>query len=251
MINKQNIAAQFLTAFLILFVIANSIAQNKETKPFNSVIISPHIEATFEKGDKEMVIIETINVSKDKFNIEVKGKELHLYLEDAKITTPTEKVTTNGIKRNIPIYSQTEVKVKVIYKSANSFTLRGEEKFAFESPLKQEKLNLHIYGESKTKINEVAIANLIVKIYGESTLEIQKGFIKNQKFTAYGESTVNTLGVTNVTTKITAYGEGDYKVNTENDLKVTAYGEAYIGYKGSPNIRKGIIIGDATIESIN
>ncbi len=33
-------------------------------------------------------------------------------------------------------------------------------------------------------------------------------------------------------------------------LKVTAYGEATVAYKGSPDVDKGIVIGEATIRRI-
>jgi hypothetical protein len=52
-------------------------------------------------------------------------------------------------------------------------------------------------------------------------------------------------------TKITAYGEGIYRIAVDERLKVTAFGEATVEYIGSPDIDKGIIIGEATIRKIN
>ena len=96
----------------------------------------------------------------------------------------------------------------------------------------------------------VNLDELHATIYGESYLEIKKGNINSQKLTAYGETKINTLGASNKFTKIIAYGEGSYRVNVSDRLKVTAYGEATVAYKGNPEIDKGIVIGEATIRRI-
>jgi hypothetical protein len=97
----------------------------------------------------------------------------------------------------------------------------------------------------------VKFNSLNTKIYGESYLEIKQGTIGRQKFITYGESEINTLGVNNESAKITSYGESNVKLAVSKNLKVTAYGEAVIKYKGSPEVNKGIIIGNARIRKIN
>ena len=239
-----------------LFVIVNlgftlhTIAQNKviDVKPFDKVIISPHIEVVFRQGTQESVIVESNSESPDIFNVEVKNKTLHLYLDDAKITSPTKTIEKkNGWKQKEPIYKGTIVKVIVNYKYVETFALRGEEHFLFESPIVQDQGVLRIYGESQVVINEVQLNNLKVVIYGESLLEIKGGVIGQQKISAYGESSVNTHSVSNKKTKLTAYGDGDFKLNVSQLLKITSFGEASISYTGTPDLRKGIVVGETTI----
>jgi hypothetical protein len=80
---------------------------------------------------------------------------------------------------------------------------------------------------------------------------MKAGAIKKQKIVAYGESKVEMEEISNRETTIIAYGEAEFAINTSDKIKVTAYGEAVIGYKGSPTIRKGINIGDVQIYAMN
>lgn len=249
-INKLSYLSIFILSITMGIATLKAQSETHKVDSFDEVTISPYIEVTFKKGDTESVIIEETDLPMDKFNIEVKSGKLHLFIDDTKITSPTKKVKKNGGTMKVPIYTKTMVKATVIYKDVDVFSLRGEEKFNFKSPIKKNKIKFNIYGESQTFIDEVDINDLKVTIYGESYLEIKKGTIKKQRFTAYGESQVNTLGSTSETTKITAYGEGSYKFNISELLKVTAYGEAYVGYKGKPKVRKGLIFG-GTVRKID
>ena len=238
---------------LILFIGQLTTAQSKtfDVKSFDKVIVSPHIQATFVKGNKESVVIEKSTVSMDKVNVEVNGKTLRVYLDDAKEVTKSEKIKENGYTRKRSIYKGTVLTATITYTSLEELSLRGEETFVCKSPIDQDKFRLKIYGESQVYLNEVALQELHTTIYGESFLEVKKGSTGHQKFTAYGETKINTLGVANKSTKITAYGEGSYRVNVSERLKVTAYGEATVAYQGNANVDRGLIIGEATIQRID
>lgn len=249
---KTNIAKLCMVAILTVLGTGFALGQSKtiDVNSFDEVIISPHLEVVFKKGNKESVTINELKVPMDKLNLEVKRNTLHVYLEGAKITTKTKKVMVDGSMRKVPIYKGTQGKLVVTYTDVETFSLRGEEKFVFDSALEKDKMKFNIYGESQIQVKEAQINELRVAIHGESSFEINKGNIKKQRFTAYGESTVNTLGVSNETTKITAYGDGEYKFNISERLKVTSYGESNIAYKGSGEVKKGLVIGDTTIEMI-
>ena len=173
-----------------------------------------------------------------------------MYLEGAKTTTKHEKVEYDGWKQKVPIYKNTVARITITYVNVNTFSIRGEEKIAFNSPLQQAALTLRIYGESEVTINEVILENLSVAIYGDSELNIEKGTVNRQRYTAYGESSVRAGNVESMEAKVTVYGDGTFKFNVIDRLKVTSYGEADIFYKGNPEVRKGIILGDANISRI-
>lgn len=241
--------------FLIVFTILGiqkGLSQSEiiKVETFNKVIISPHIEVVFIEGKEESVTIESITESMNKLNVEVNGKTLWIYLDDAKMTTKTEKVDYEGWKRKESIYKGTVVRVVVTYKNIEELSLRGEENFWCKSLLEMDKFVLSIYGDSNVYLNEVDIENLKTSIYGESNLSIENGEIENQKFTVYGESKINAVDVDNKNTKLTAYGEAEFKLNVSERLKVTAYGEVEVYYKGNPILDKGIILGEARIRSI-
>jgi hypothetical protein len=139
----------------------------------------------------------------------------------------------------------------VTYKTLNDLSVRGEETQVCKSLLKGDKFSLKIYGESKVFLDEVDLGELKTTIYGESVLEIKSGSIADQKYVSYGESKINSLGIKSNTTKITAYGEADFLVNVSDKIKITAYGDATLGYKGNPEITKGLNIGDVRIDRID
>ena len=242
-----------LVIFIMVLSIGKTMAQTKEfsVDPFDKVIVSPHIQVNFVKGDKESVYIEDISVPIEKLNIEESGKTLHIYLEGAKTTTKSEKVHEDNYDGKRSIYQGTIVQATITYKNLNDLSLRGEETFVCKSLLEGDKFQLKIYGESEVKLTDVKLNSLNTTIYGEAELKIRSGNIGKLKITSYGESEVTALDVQNEYVKITAYGEGEFRLNVSKELKVTAYGEAQIEYKGNPEVNKGIIIGETTIRKID
>ena len=242
--------SSFLAISFFLCLSNALMAQSKtfDVEGFNKVIVSPHIEVIFKKGDKESVIIESMTEPIEKLKVEVKNRTLQLYLEGAKVITKSEKESNHT---NVPLYKGTVVKATVIYKDVESYSLRGEERFLFESPIDAQKMTLNIYGESEVYLNDVTLKELNVAIYGVSFLKINKGAIDYQKITAYGESHVNLLDVTSKKTKITAYGDGSFQFNVSDELKVTSYGEPTVTYKGDAQVKHGLSFGEVSIVKLN
>ncbi|GAB1307929.1 hypothetical protein KH5_06120 [Urechidicola sp. KH5] len=241
----------WLAAVAFMLAVPVTIAQSEVVKvnSFEKVIISPHVEVVFQKGTEESVTINSISESRDKLNIEVNSNTLRIYLDDAKMTTKNKKVDYEGWKQKVPIYKGTVVRATVTYKDISELSLRGEEEYKIKDVLQQDKFVLSIYGDSEVTIDEVDFNNSKTTIYGECEFKIKKGAIENQKLTLYGDSEVLLSNVESKTAKITAYGDGEVKVNVAERLKVTAYGETEVYYKGNPKVDKGLILGEATIES--
>jgi len=236
---------------LLMLVSFNVYAQTTTVAHFEKIIISPYIQVVFVEGDKEQVDIENCTVDKSKLHMEVNNKTLWVYLEGAKQIPKNEKTYENGYKEKHSIYNGTVVTATITYKMLKDLSIRGEETQICKSPLSAEKFNLKIYGESKVILNEVNFGELHTKLYGESTLEIKAGTIKEQSYTSYGESTINTSAVNGRTGRITSYGEADFTMNVSDRIKVTAFGDAKLHYKGDPEIVKGLHIGDMLIDKMD
>ena len=244
----------FTILFLIIISIQCVTAQEKTisiSEPFDKIIVSPHIEVEFVHGTTPKIEVEEIIVPVEKLKYEISDKTLQVYLEGAKTLTKHKKYKHNGWKQKIPIYKNTVAKVKITYRDVDVFSLRGEEKITFESPLDQDSCTLRIYGESEVLVKEAQLNDLRVAIYGTSHLVIDSGTVTNQKITAYGSSKIRTLNVATKNAKVTSYGEGTYQLNVSDRLKVTSYGEANVLYKGNPELKKGIVIGESTIASVS
>ena len=240
-----------LLGTLLLFStkgVSQSISVNVD--PFEKVIISPHIKVRFVEGDHEAVSIDETRVDPEKIKIKVIGRTLRIYLDGAKFLTRKERVYSKYGKNKIPRYSGTEVIATLNYKRLKKLSVRGEQTMIFQSSLKQNRLRLRVYGESKVVLDSVDLGTLRVSIYGEGDLTVKSGVIGRQRYIAFGKSTVNTVSTDNSKSKVTAFGEGTFKFNVRKKLKVTAYGEALVEYDGSPNVNRGIIIGKAKIRKI-
>ena len=235
-----------------LFINSNLNAQKtiKLDASFDKVIVSPHIETIFKKGNEPSIEIQDINVPIEKFKYELIKGTLQVYLEGAKTYTKNKKIANRNYKRKIPLYNNRVVTLIITYVDVDTFSIRGEEKITFQTPLIQDECKLLIYGKSEVTINNIEIDKLNVSIYGDSFLNMENGTIKKQKITAYGASKVMAADVVSKETKITVYGDGTFQLNASEKIKVSSYGEATVLYKGNATLRKGIVIGESIIKKV-
>jgi hypothetical protein len=101
------------------------------------------------------------------------------------------------------------------------------------------------------KFTLIKLSELRTTIYGESYLELKSGNISEQRLSAYGESKVEALGIESNVARLTLYGESKLNLNVADQINITVFGDAEIGYKGNPQIRKGITIGEVKTHKIN
>ena len=240
----------FLSALLLLIVTTAS-AQTTITRPFNKIIVSPYIQVTLVEGDKESVTIDNIKVDNSKLHIEVNNNTLRIYLDGAKDFPKYEKNYVNGHKETHPRYMKTSVSATITYKTLRALSFRGEEDQLCKSPINGDELTVKIYGESTVSFAEMNLQQLSATLYGESTLNIQSGSVKDQHYTCYGESKINSLAIEGNTSRLVAYGEADFKLNVSDRIKIIAFGDAQLHYKGNPEIDKGLHIGDMVIDRMD
>jgi len=244
---------QKLKIFLAMLLLSGftATAQTKTVEPFTKVIVSPYIQVTFIKGDEESVAINDLKVDKSKLHIEVNDQTLRVYLDGAKDFPKNQKDYSNGYKEFHSLYKNTSAVVTVTYKKLTALSLRGEETYLCKSPIDASKFSLNIYGESDVTLNTLNAQKLEVNIYGSAYLNIQSGTVANQKYTCYGEGHVNTLAIKGSTSRIVSFGDADLRMNVSDRIKITAFGDARLHYKGNPEIVKGMHFGDMQIEKMD
>lgn len=243
----------FCFFLFLMCVSSSSFAQTKEypVDSFDKVIVSPYIQVIFKKGEKASVVLENIKVPREKLFVEVSNNTLHLYLEGAKTIPKNEKVKQGNIKTKVPLYNNSTAKMTVTYQDLKALSLRGEEKFLFEDPLSAVEFKLSLYGEIELAIPKVTFDRLDMDLYGENELEIKTGKINDNKITSYGENEIEMIGVESEQANITSYGDAEITLFVNKEIKLTAYGETQLDYKGQPLIKKGIVIGETTVNQIN
>lgn len=246
----QNIRYTMLAVALIM--ITGAFAQTATAvKPFDKIIVSPHIEATYVEGSEESVTVQSSTIDTGKIHIEVNNKTLRVYLEGAKEIEKNEKDYKNGYKEKHSLYNGTVLTILITYKTLRELSVRGDEKQLCKSPITGDHFALKVYGESDVVLNDIQVNELSVATYGECKLTFLSGSAASQKYTAYGEGTINSLAVSGKSGAITAYGEADFQLNVSDEIKMTAFGEARLHYKGAPVLRKVLQIGEAHIEKLD
>jgi len=236
---------------VISFSFSNAQSKTIELSPFQEVIISPYIEVVFKQSNQESVVIERSKVDLDKINVEVDKETLHIYLNDAKIVSREEEVLVNGRERDRPIYKGTQISIIIYYKNLEEVEIRSEEVINFEDEINTEDFDLDIYGSPKVYFEGITAEELKVAIYGESYLEIKAGNVNSQRYRCYGKSEVNAIDLESAETKIAAYGDNHIVINVSDKLKVSAFGEAVIQYKGNAKVNSGLKIGETVVQKID
>ncbi len=237
---------------IIAFVAMQTvIAQAKDLEPFNAVAISPHISATFVEGDKESITINELLVSEDKVNIEIKSGKLYVYLDDAKNITKHEKVKKDGMKMKVPIYKKVVLNVTITYKSLDKMTIKGEQKITCESKIVTDDFRLTVYGEPEIVFEGIEAEEFVTTMHGAGLLKVKTGTTNYQKITAYGEGVFDLSELDNKTSRLVAYGEAEFYLQSSERIKITAYGEASLSYKGDAVVKRGINIGGVEISRID
>ena len=145
----------FLMSILFLNGTLNAQKTIKLESDFDKIIVSPHIEAIFKKGDEPSIEILDINVPVQKFSYELYKGTLQVYLEGAKTYTKNKKIMIRNAERKVPLYKGRVAKVIITYTEVKIFSLRGEEKISFQTPLIKKECTLRIYGKYEVTINTV------------------------------------------------------------------------------------------------
>ncbi len=239
------------SATLLVLVALHGQAQAGLVASFKKVIVSPYIQVTFVQGDKEGVTINDMVVDSSKLHVEVEGGTLRLYLDGAKeVPLNQHGYNNDGGQQGHHPYPNHAVVATVTYKTLEELSLRGEETHICKSPLNAAEFTLRIYGASNVVFAEAHLGQLHTTIYGASTLDIKTGSVDEQYYTCYGEGKINTTAITGRTGKLTAYGEAEFNLNVTDRIKIIAFGEARLRYKGNPEIVKGLHFGALDLKKI-
>jgi hypothetical protein len=239
-----------ITLASLLFAVATiSYGQEEITKDlrsFNRVIASPKINVILEEGDHESIRMVYSNVSADKINIEVKGKTLRLYLDDAKVT---DKLEREHWGKN-SVYRNATVTAYVTYRQLKHLEIRGAQELTCKSELKAKKFKLKAYGENEITLAGIKTEYLKTSFYGQNDLKIKGGTAEYQKYRLFGENKIDTQALKSFSTITNIYGESKIKLTTQDELRVNSFGESRVSYNGDAQVSKGLIFGRTHIDKI-
>lgn len=221
---------------------------NKSVTAFNKVVVSPKINLILEQGEHENVRVVYANIAPEKINIDVSGKTLRLYLEDARVTERTHKgyyTSREGI------YKDATVTAYVTYKALRALEIRGDQELTCTSDITAKKFTLKAYGENEIKLTSLNTQYFKTSLYGVNNLKIKGGQAEYQKYRLFGENKIDTRALKSLMAKTNIYGESKIRLTTIDELKINSFGESMVYYNGDAQVYKGLIFGRTRIEKLN
>lgn len=240
----------FALVAIMTWIITSTQAQEitKDLKPFTKIIASPHINLILEKGDHEGIRVVYNEEAQDKINIEVKGHTLRIYLDDARITDKLERL---GRHHKESAYRNASVTAYVTYKELKHLQVRGSQEVTCLNELSAKKFKLKAYGENEIEFASLKAEYFKTALFGENNLKIKGGRADYTKYKLYGENKIDTRDLTSYSATTTIFGESRVKLNTEDELKVNAFGEADVRYSGNASVNRGLVFGETKITRLN
>ena len=230
---------------LILTTTLSAQEINKELKSFHRVVVSPHVNLVLQKGTKESIRLVYDRVTADKINIEVKNKTLRVYLDDARVAEKTERISDHE-KRGI--YQSVNVTAYVTYRNLDHLEIRGNQELTCLDQLNANTFTLKAYGENEITLSNLRADYLKTSLYGENDLQIKGGKADYQKYRLFGENKIDTRDLKSYSTTAHIYGESKVKLTSEDELKISAFGDPQVMYKGNAQVSRRLVFGEAKIE---
>ena len=242
----QKLLLMFICALSTVGLQAQEI--DKPLASFNKIVVSPKINLILTQGDTEHIRLVYANITPDKINIDVDGRTLRLFLDDARIYETTKRshhASREGIYRDVVITAC------VTYKAIRALEIRGDQELICNGELNSRQFTLKAYGENEIRLSSVSSTYFKTSLYGANDLKINGGQVKNQQYRLFGENKIDTRALHAINTTATLYGESRIKLTTTDELKVNSFGEGLVYYQGDAIVSKGFIFGRPQIARLN
>jgi hypothetical protein len=233
---------------LALFpILLNAQEIQKELRPFSKIIASPRINVILQKGDKEEIRLVYDDVNKENINIEVKGKTLLVYLDDARRVEKTIRHNHHGTKHGI--YQGATLTAYITYQKLESLEIRGNQELTCNDAISADKFKLKAYGENDITFASLDTEFFKASLYGENDLTINAGQAIEQKYRLFGENKIDTRAMKSAYTSTSIFGEGRLRINSTEEVVVNAFGEPRIDVNGGGHVNRRLIFGKAQISN--
>lgn len=236
-----------LSLLSFVFVMTQAQEIEKELKSFNRIIASPRINVILQKGDNERIRLVYTDVSKNKINVAVRSRTLHIYLDDARKVEPTVRSGRYGERRSF--YEGVSVTAYVTYTTLEALEIRGNQELTCMDPLSSEKFVLRAYGENEITLASLKTDFFKASLYGENKLVVKGGRVVEQRYRLFGENKIDTRELRSAFTSTSIFGEGNLKINSSEEVVVDAFGEPEIDVNGGASVNRRLVFGRASISS--
>lgn len=234
-----------LLAAILAINICYSQEIEQKLRPFDKIVVSYKIDLVLIPGDTESIRITYSGVDPDRINIDQSGHRVHVYLEDAKIFDKGEK-RGNMFERR-PRYRFASVTAYVTFKTLRLIETRGEGEVFCDGRIAAKKIKIRAYGDTDIRLSYVEAQTVKARLFGDNTMRIRRGEAGHVSYKLFGDNEIDARGLQSITSSTTVYGDGRVSLHASEEARITSFGDPSLYVSGSPNISKGIIIGEADI----
>ena len=229
-------------------MVAPSFAQQieKTLKPFTRIVASPRVNLVLTKGRDESIRLVYKDVDESKINIEVNGRTLRIFLDDARKVERMKPKEHRYAPRE-SMYAGASITAYVTYQELEMLEIRGDQELNCNDPIESEQFVLRAYGENDITLSGLKTEYFKAKLYGENDLHIKNGRVIEQKYMLYGENKIDTREVKSDYIVTSIFGEGTLKINSSEEVRVDAFGEPTIHVDGGAHVNRRLVFGKAQI----
>ena len=220
---------------------------DRQLRHFTRIVASPRVNVVLNHGKQEAIRLVYRNTTEDKVNIEVKGKTLRIYLDDARKVEPMKARDQHGMKESL--YEGVSLTAYVTYRELELLEIRGDQELSCADPIASNAFTLRAYGENEIRLASLRTGYFKAKLYGENDLQIKEGRSLEQKYMLYGENNIYTKGFRGGYIVTSIFGEGSLNVYSSENIRIDAFGEPRIRVDGGGDINRRMIIGKANISN--
>lgn len=232
-----------ILAFCATSLFAQELVRN--LKPFTKVVASPRINLILDQGEEEKIRIVYKNVSKDKINIVVKGQTLQIFLDDAKKIEKSYRDRWSDERKGM--YEDAVITAYVTFATLEKLEIRGQQELTCNGAIVSDNFSLRAYGENEITLKSIKTDYFKVSLFGENKLKILSGKVVEQKYRLFGENGIDATDMRSAYTSTSIFGEGNVKVNSSEQVRISAFGEPNIYVNGGASVNRGLILGEARI----
>lgn len=220
---------------------AQSNTETRNIKAYNNLIVHPFVDVEIlEELSSSELRVEAKGIATDQVITKQNGKKLEIYLKGGKgFNYPKIREEFKGVK----------VKVFLGYQVLEKLKLIGEKYLQCEIPVENKKFVLKSIGDNDITFTDFQSEYLKARIMGDGKLNMS-GKVSEQKFKIMGSGEVNALNLKGENAQLHTMGDGSFQVNVSEDVSVRTLGDADIKYKGNPDVRKGLVLGEVSIRKI-
>ena len=238
-----------LAIVVSLTLITSATAQEitSSLKPFSKIISSPRINLVLTQGDQESIRLVYEGVPAEKINIKQRGNTLHIFLDKAKYA---EKKYKYGYTTT-PMYPDARLTAYVTYRSLEELEIRGNQELSCLDPIRNARFALRAYGENDITFASLNTEYFITRLYGENMLRIEDGKADFQKYSLYGNNDINTVALKSYYATATIFGESSLQLHTDDELKVSSFGEGEVIYAGNAHVNHRVVVGNARVSHLD